>query len=38
VSKGTVYNWVKAGHLKALQCGRRYVYRFDANEVRRLVK
>jgi excisionase family DNA binding protein len=36
ISKGTVYNWVKSGHLKALQYGKRYVYRFDANEVRRL--
>lgn len=38
VSKGTVYNWVRAGHLKALQYGRRYVYRFDPEQVRRFMK
>jgi excisionase family DNA binding protein len=38
VSKGTVYNWVRAGHLKALQYGRRYVYRFDPDQVRNFCK
>lgn len=38
VSKGTVYNWVRQGHLSAIHHGKRYVYRFDPEQVRRFMK